>query len=687
MAFKTIEQIQAEDELIIKEEEDLLEDYDLSFVRPRVEPYLNQISERLNNSDFEIVESGQTELCEWFLVNTGDNTEYVLIPETKVYKIAIVMICFNGIRTTIDTLRSFEETCPPNVILTYYLLDPGSTDQTSQILSELNSNDSFKFHVTTYEENYGVQGNRIRFFKEMGAFLSDFDYVISCDNDIVIHDGNLTKLLEIIESDSECVMVAPVCNDMEYHAGIAHIKRSNIKDESRVIRAHKHLYEGTIYETNLLYGFFMLCDPICFKAFNCIASDIYSTKWGAEDLEFCRAAKNTGGTLLLAPEVYITHKAHSSTSKFLTEDEIYEAGQQALNDLSKKYGRRISNESQVLIRRPPIRSKKDGSTFIVSIFDESNFEFIDRICDKKCFEEMIIFVKENTFSNKYNTKLEQYALDKQRSDDRIFYVGIFGKHTSMIDAYNICLYSAHFKDISILDGRQEFKDFNYDQDLEGKMLCYYVNNRLLSAAFSLDGVDLPISSLENIDMEKVKHSAQSKDLRLTNMGRTNFPNTGGEVLPVPAGGHNLAISQTLFLECNNYKALNPNLEDLSEKNLFYQFDNVFVIDVIKYMGNAYGYLKDLFKLCKSNGKCYLINSETIRPMLNEYDRLIYDSAMNNRQEMDWRDCIEGFSDPVISPLSNEQIAQLAKQIGFSVEHSDDMVVLRKPNYVCNTMEQ
>jgi O-antigen biosynthesis protein len=213
-------------------------------------------------------------------------------------RITIVIITYNQYEYTKQCIESIKKfTKIPYKIL---VIDNGSTDKTRDYLKTLTNVD-----VILNDENHGfpVACNQ--------AVTSSYDdYVVILNNDVVVTEGWLERMVEIAESNSDIGLVGPVSNKV---SGL------QIDIEAKYDSIDKmHLYARKVLEKN--YG---QVQPFPRIAFLCtlIRRDVFDRIGGLderfspgnyEDDDFCLRAQLAGYKTVIAKDVFIHHYGSKS---------------------------------------------------------------------------------------------------------------------------------------------------------------------------------------------------------------------------------------------------------------------------------------------------------------------------------------------------------------------------------------
>lgn len=107
-------------------------------------------------------------------------------------KIGLVTVLYNSEKVLDDFFDSLKRQTYKNFIL--YIVDNKSPDNSLTVAKELASKNNYKTVIVENDDNYGVaQGNNQGILR---ALVDGCDYVLLTNNDIILNDNTIEKLLE-----------------------------------------------------------------------------------------------------------------------------------------------------------------------------------------------------------------------------------------------------------------------------------------------------------------------------------------------------------------------------------------------------------------------------------------------------------------------------------------------------------
>jgi hypothetical protein len=248
-------------------------------------------------------------------------------------RVAILILNWNGIRDTLETLESVQRLQYDNFEVV--LVDNGSTDGSREAIAT-----AFPaVRLIASPTNLGVAGGR-----NLGieAILQqpDVDYVLFLDNDVTVEPSLLDKLVAAAKRDATLGIVGPI---VYYHSDPQRIwsagSRFIFRETICRLRLKNHLVtqeltEGVEY-VDAISGCCMLAKRRVFETIGCFNPHYFMV---CDDSEFCcRAAKGgfRGGVVTHAK---LWHKVSASTKGGYTPARAYYTAQSMMLFL-KAHGR------------------------------------------------------------------------------------------------------------------------------------------------------------------------------------------------------------------------------------------------------------------------------------------------------------------------------------------------------------
>lgn len=217
-------------------------------------------------------------------------------------KLSIVVPLYNNIVYTKEFINSVKA----NTNLRYEMIfiDNASTDETKDHLNSiLVSNQNIK--VIINENNLGFPAA-----VNQGIEAANGDYIIIANNDIIVTDSWLERLIEVAESDPNIGIVGPISNEV---SGLQKDKEANYKSIDEM-----HLYAKKVKEKNKnktlpFPRVAFLCTLIKKEVIDKIGGlDERFSPGNYEDDDFCLRAQLAGYKTVIAQDVFIHHYGSKS---------------------------------------------------------------------------------------------------------------------------------------------------------------------------------------------------------------------------------------------------------------------------------------------------------------------------------------------------------------------------------------
>ena len=212
-------------------------------------------------------------------------------------KISIIVLTFNQRKLT----KQFIESLQKHTSVKYELIfvDNGSTDNTKEYFEQLQqTNNNVKYIYNINNIGYAKANNQ-------GIRSSSGDYVVLLNNDVILTDGWLERLIACAESDPFAGVVAPCTNKavgqqvVNYNIGK---KESEIQLFASLL-AMKNA--GKWFEVHRVIGFCMLIKKEVLQKIGML--DERFGPGGFEDYDFCLRVKQAGYKIMVASDIFIYH--------------------------------------------------------------------------------------------------------------------------------------------------------------------------------------------------------------------------------------------------------------------------------------------------------------------------------------------------------------------------------------------
>ncbi len=226
------------------------------------------------------------------------------------YLVSIVMLTYNQLDDTKLCVESlFKHTSDVNYELIF--VDNGSTkDDTIAYLDNLKK--EHKNIKTIYnKENLGFACAN-----NQGIELAEGDYVLLLNNDVILTDGWLSRMINIAESDSKIGVVAPCTN---HASGRQVVTFAGTEEDDEGIQkfAKETLLKkaGNWISVSRIIGFCMLIKrEVLFKVG--VLDEMFGPG-GYEDYDYCMRVKHENYDIVIALDTFIFHiggKGYSSNN-------------------------------------------------------------------------------------------------------------------------------------------------------------------------------------------------------------------------------------------------------------------------------------------------------------------------------------------------------------------------------------
>lgn len=223
---------------------------------------------------------------------------------------SIVVLCYNGLEeTTVPCLESIIANTPLD---SYELIvvDNASADNTPEYLQAFAAQHT-NVRIQLNDINKGYAGGN-----NDGIKLAQGQYIILLNNDTLVSEGWLLKLLKLFNEQPRVGLVGPVTNSAGNEQRID-LKGLNEKNFEEIASAYVHRQLGVWFATEKL-GFF--CVAIRRKLIDKIG--YLDEQFGIgmfEDDDYCIRAKKGGFTLAVVEDCFVYHKGSVSFGKLAVD--------------------------------------------------------------------------------------------------------------------------------------------------------------------------------------------------------------------------------------------------------------------------------------------------------------------------------------------------------------------------------
>jgi GT2 family glycosyltransferase len=217
---------------------------------------------------------------------------------TKPQLTSIVMLCFNQLEYTKKCLQSIVKyTSVPYELI---LVDNGSTDGTVAFLEDYaNKHDNCK--IILNNENRGFAGGN-----NQGIAAAEGDYILLLNNDVIVTQDWLERLIAHIESDENIGMAGPVSNSVSGPQQVEHVTYGqNMNKMQKFARNHSNKNVGRTQDILRLVGFCLLIKRQVLDIIGGLDENYGNGNY--EDDDLCLRSRIAGFRNIIARDVFIHH--------------------------------------------------------------------------------------------------------------------------------------------------------------------------------------------------------------------------------------------------------------------------------------------------------------------------------------------------------------------------------------------
>lgn len=226
-------------------------------------------------------------------------------------KTSIIILCYNGLdeatRPCIDSVLVNTDLNRCELII----VDNASTDGTKEYLSDLSKKwPNIKIQINSENKGYAGGNND-------GIRMAKGDYIVLLNNDTLVPQNWLDRLIKLFDSQSKVGLIGPITNSAGNEQRIS-IPRLTEKNYERKSEEYVVNQKGVWFTTEKL-GFF--CIAIRQDVINKIG--YLDENYGVgmfEDDDYCVSAKKAGFELAIVEDCFVYHKGSVSFKKLNTDE-------------------------------------------------------------------------------------------------------------------------------------------------------------------------------------------------------------------------------------------------------------------------------------------------------------------------------------------------------------------------------
>jgi GT2 family glycosyltransferase len=248
--------------------------------------------------------------------------------------VSVVILTRNLLNITIQCVSSIERNTKEKIELVF--VDNGSTDGTVEFLRSIPG-----AKVIANSENRGFSAGC-----NQGMLAAKGEYIVLLNNDTVVTDGWLTRLLRWLNWDSSIGIVGPRSNAVHTKEQVVrNISYQTIIELESFVQDWKEKYDQQGCPTNQLSGVCMAFHRNLIEQIGGLDERFFPGCF--EDDDFCIRTQISGKKLWIANDVFIHHYGSPS---FIVNQE-YSAYEMNRVKFFEKWGVGSSGDSEELIER------------------------------------------------------------------------------------------------------------------------------------------------------------------------------------------------------------------------------------------------------------------------------------------------------------------------------------------------
>ncbi|GEM_PF-5083368 len=211
--------------------------------------------------------------------------------------VSIIILTFNAFTVTRQCVQSIREnTRHPHEII---FVDNASTDETLPYLKKL-VHENENYHLVENETNRGfAAGNN------QGMAMARGDYYLLLNNDVLVSEGWLERLVACGEADASIGLVGPLTNWISGWQRVMDVPYSDPADFSPYAARIAEKQAGRYTPRRRIAGFAMLIKRNLYEQIGGLDERFGSGNY--EDDDYCLRAAEAGYAIMVAEDVFIHH--------------------------------------------------------------------------------------------------------------------------------------------------------------------------------------------------------------------------------------------------------------------------------------------------------------------------------------------------------------------------------------------
>lgn len=220
-----------------------------------------------------------------------------VIEQRKAKKVSIIMLTFNQLEDTRQTVESLFKYTHSDFELIF--VDNGSVDETRSYLEQLQE--------TTPNVRLIFNDRNLGFAKanNQGMKIANGDYILLLNNDVILTEGWLERMLACAESDPSIGVVGPVTNSAVGQQVVEFPLGHHADGVQKFACIQLLENAGYWFEIHRIIGFCLLVKRGVIEKIGML--DERFGPGGFEDYDFCLRVKQAGYRIMVAKDVFVYH--------------------------------------------------------------------------------------------------------------------------------------------------------------------------------------------------------------------------------------------------------------------------------------------------------------------------------------------------------------------------------------------
>jgi GT2 family glycosyltransferase len=224
------------------------------------------------------------------------NTGIPDLPKNR-KRVSIIVLTFNQYKLTKQFIESLKKHTPEEYELIF--VDNGSKDKTKEYLDEFRANNTnVKLIFNNSNLGFAKANNQ-------GIRVATGEYVILLNNDVILTDNWLERMIACAQSSPQIGVVGPSTNNATGQQVINYKIGLNESEIQKFAYLHAMKEAGNWFEVHRVIGFCMLIKKEVIDKIGML--DERFGPGGFEDYDFCLRVKQAGYKIMVASDIYIYH--------------------------------------------------------------------------------------------------------------------------------------------------------------------------------------------------------------------------------------------------------------------------------------------------------------------------------------------------------------------------------------------